>query len=106
MAAVSPRGCPAEEKKVSQRGRGEVSKGECGGGEVRESSAAGSCGAFVGHGKEFGFYFKCHGKPLEGLHLRVTRASILLKAYSEYVWKTDFRRWDGKYRKSNWEVNQ
>lgn len=28
-----------------------------------------------------------------------------LKAYTEYVRKADFRRWDGGNRKSVWEVN-
>lgn len=68
-----------------------MSKGEHGGDEVRESSGAGSCEAFQSHGKEFGFHFECHGGPLEDLHLRVTKASVL-KAYTEYVWKADFRR--------------
>lgn len=45
--------------------------------EVRESLGAGSCEAFQSHGKEFGFYFECHGGPLGDLHLRVTQASVL-----------------------------
>ena len=47
------------------------------GDEVRELLGAGSCEAFQSHGKEFGFYFECHGGPLEDLHLRVTQASVL-----------------------------
>lgn len=30
---------------------------------------------------------------------------MYLKAYTEYVQKADFRRWDGENRRSVWEVN-
>ena len=73
------------------------------GDEVRESGA-GSCEAFQSHGKEFGFYFECHGGPLEDLHLRVTQASVL-KSLHRICAESRFQEWDGENRKSVWEVN-